>query len=642
MPKNASTSTIIVILCSLLAMAAVVFAGLGFQLQGQVSKEGSYPLFQKINNMSGLQVILGKLDQYAKHYILPTTLIVSGEGVEAEVLAPKSYSETNVQVEGIDEADIVKTDGIYMYIAVIDHFRPKVCIVKAYPPEDMSLMSTINSTGRVEGLYIYNDKLIVLTAQNPYSILKIEGVDPPYSVNRMPITTISIYDVRDRDNPILMKEFNVTGMYVTSRLKEGTLYVIAQCMAREDIIKPLVRDGLWIPRNEDYLWPPAFIVTIFTLNLDDLKAESSSYITPPIDRIYMSHDNLYIVSVRSRDIYRIMFEKSLEIIRPMLPSDVIENLDRAESIYDKARIVGKWLDELPSVQKFMVFERVMGGLNETIVEETYVYRFDLEEVHNGKAIIGIVPGRVLDQFAMHEKNGYFMIATTLHKVCITIEKLSSTTPAIMWISENCFYTLRVDDMRVVSKLEGLAKGERIYAARFVNNYAFLVTYRRVDPLYCIDISDPLNPKAIGYLKELGYSEYLHPYGNHYLIGIGVDADGSGRATGIKASLYDFSNPAQVVKVSEVKLDCLYSEALWTHHAFLFNPMKGYVAFPVPSGIAVIGIGDADLSLKGIISVDHARRSMYIENCIYAIGLSIVAADDSTLNVIAQLPLTEGH
>ncbi|MHC1637500.1 MAG: beta-propeller domain-containing protein [Candidatus Nezhaarchaeales archaeon] len=649
--KGASAGSVAIILCSLIATIAVAFVGLSVQPQGPTGEEARYLLFQKVTDTSMIEEFIDKFGgaQYPTYYtVWRAPLVVTtgeGEAVEVTTPAPKSYSETNVQVEGIDEADIVKTDGTYIYLTGNDilegYLESKVYIVKAYPPTNISLVSTINLAGHIEGLYIYDDKLIALTAQHPYWILKVGGdVIPPYPIERAPVTTIYIYDIQDKEKPTLVKEVNVTGAYVTSRLKGGVLYVITQCMAREDIVEPLVKSGLWIPRNEDYVWSPAFIVTIATLNLDSLESETSSYVTPPIDKIYMSHDNLYIVSVKGRDVYRIMFEKGLEIVRPMLPDDVIEELNAAKSIYDKAQIIGEWFNELPLEQKLLISRTLIEELNETLIEETYIYRFDLDGIHDGEAAIGIVPGRVLEQFAMHEKNCYFMIATTVNKVCI-IERPDEQMPVINWESENCFYTLRASDMEVVGRLEGLAKGERIYAARFIGDYAFLVTYRRVDPLYCIDISDPTNPKAIGYLKELGYSEYLHPYGDHYLIGVGVSIDDVGRTTGLKVSLYDFSDPTKITKISEIKLDYQYSEVLWSYHAFTLNPVKSYMMFPIWDGIAVVSINGTTLNLKGIVDVDYARRSIYIDDYIYAIGSSIVVVDDTALETIAQLTLSNG-
>ncbi len=644
-------ASITIILCSLIATIAVAFVGLSVQPQGLTSEEVQYLLFQKVTDTSMIEEFIDKFGgaQYPKYYIVRRAplIVTTGEeeGVEVTTPAPKSYSETNVQVEGIDEADIVKTDGTYIYLTGNDilegRLESKVYIVKAYPPTNISLVSTINLAGHIEGLYIYDDKLIALTAQHPYGILKVEGdVIPPYPIEQTPVTIVYIYDIQDKEKPTLVKEVNVTGAYVTSRLKGDVLYVITQCMAREDIVEPLAKSGLWIPRNEDYVWPPAFIVTIATLNLDSLESETSSYVTPPIDKIYMSNDNLYIVSVKDRDVYRIMFERSLEIVRPMLPDEVIEELNAVESIYDKAQIIDEWFNKLPLEQKLLISRTLIEELNETLIEETYIYRFDLDGIHDGKAAIGMVPGRVLEQFAIHEKNGYFMIATTVNKVCIT-EKSGEVMPIVNWESENCFYTLRASDMEVLGKLEGLAKGERIYAARVIGDYAFLVTYRRVDPLYCIDISDPTNPKAIGYLKELGYSGYLHPYGDHYLIGVGVSTDDAGRVTGLKVSLYDFSDPTKITKISEVKLDHQYSEVLWSYHAFTFNPAKSYMMFPVWNGIVVISINDMTLSLKGTINVDYARRGIYIDDYIYAIGSGIVVVDDATLETIAQLSLNNG-
>ena len=643
---SASSKPIAVILVSIVAIALVIAAGLGGQWAPQTqSEESGGASFFRLATVDEAKSILAQLGERYEAYraIIGHPVVIAGESVLEFPMASKSYSETNVQVEGIDEADIVKTDGTYMYIAVNGiykgGFKHVIYIVKAYPPSDMEIVSTINLSSHIRGLYVYGNKLIALTTRHVFYIMRAEGnVIPPPRI-APPITTIYIYDIADKAMPIKIGEYNVTGVYVSSRLKDGVLYVIAQFMAREKLIE-LLRE-LWIPRNVDDIWPPAFIVSIATIDLESLSFKESHYLTGPIDRIYMSHKNLYIISSKE-PIYRILIERGIELLSPKLPLEVKAKLNLAKSIQGKMQVIYEWFNSLPIEDRISVVKGVIEGINRTILEQTVIYRIGLDDVHSGRAVVGIVPGRVLEQFAMNEEDGYFIIATTVHRLCVS-EKDGTSMPIINRLTENCLYVLRLSDMKIAGSLSGLAKGETVHAARFIGNYVFLVTYRLVDPLYCIDISDPENPKPLGYLKELGYSEYLHPYGDRYLIGIGISTNVEGFPVGLKVSLYDFSNPMNITKISELKLDYRYSEALWTHHAFTMNNVKGYFMFPVKNGVAVIEIkDDAKLGLKGIIEVDHAKRGLYIDDVIYALGSSLIAVDDQTLEPISEIVLTQQY
>jgi uncharacterized secreted protein with C-terminal beta-propeller domain len=194
---------------------------------------------------------------------------------------------------------------------------------------------------------------------------------------------------------------------------------------------------------------------------------------------------------------------------------------------------------------------------------------------------GVVPGNVLNQFSMDEDKGYFRVATTTGN----------------WRSQtaNNIYVLD-DGLRIVGKLEDLASGERIYSVRFLGDKGYMVTFKRIDPLFVIDLSSPTNPKVLGELKIPGYSDYLHPYDDTHIIGVGKDVNESIDADkvhspnavyytavgGVKLSLFDVSdvsNPKEVSKIAigDAGTD---SEALRDHKSFLFNRGKGLLAMPI--------------------------------------------------------------
>ena len=558
------------------------------------------------------------------------------------------YSKTNVQVEGIEEADVVKTDGKYIYVAR----GSKLYIVKAYPPSEMKLVSELNfSTPMIEGIYLYGDRLVVLASTRFIVICSdyVEGGDkvplprPPIPPVAQPATFIYIYDISDKASPKLVANISVSGGYVASRMKNQYLYVLTQQPViipsePETIVVPEV-DGepvkVWIPENKSLIWPPAMHTTIAVIDVETGGHEAASYVLGAASRIYMSKENLYIICTKVTDLQWTLMKKAVEIIKPHLPRDVRKEVDEASNPYEAASKVYTWLQSLPEEKRDQLVKEVVVKVKPIIPrlyhEETCIYRFDLESLPSEHSALGVVPGRVLEQFALHESKGYFMVATTVSKVYL---KEEDSRYWLDWSSENCLYTLEVESMEIKGKLEGLAPGEQIYAARYLDGLALLVTYRQVDPLYGIDISDPANPKVLGYLKELGYSEYLHPYGDDRLIGVGVATNKEGRWLGVKVALYDISNQADIEKLSEVKVGD-HTPALHDHHAFTLNMEKHYLLLPVEDGLAVVKIAGDKLGVKGIVKMEGAFRGLYIEGYIYAVGRGVVAADNS-LKIVGEV------
>jgi hypothetical protein len=181
---------------------------------------------------------------------------------------------------------------------------------------------------------------------------------------------------------------------------------------------------------------------------------------------------------------------------------------------------------------------------------------------------GEVPGMVLNQFSMDEYDGHFRVATTTY---------GETTG-------NHVYILDMD-LNIVGSLEGLAPGETIYSARFVGERGHMVTFRQVDPLFVIDLSDPGNPRELGYLKVTGYSDYLHPYDETHLIGIGKETTDAGEFAwyqGVKISLFDVrdvNNPLEISKL-EIGDRGTDSPVLWDHKAFLFDKSRNLMVIPI--------------------------------------------------------------
>lgn len=200
-------------------------------------------------------------------------------------------------------------------------------------------------------------------------------------------------------------------------------------------------------------------------------------------------------------------------------------------------------------------------------EKTLVHKINVDKNNIEYQGVGEVPGTVLNQFSMDEFDGHFRIATTTGNWRET--------------SLNHLYILD-KDLKIIGSVEDLAKGERIYSTRFIENKAYMVTFRQVDPLFVIDLKNPENPKVLGYLKITGFSDYLHPYDESHIIGIGKSATEEGRVKGMKIALFDVSdvaNPTEEAKI-EIGERGTDSNALYDHKAFLFDKNKNLLVLPI--------------------------------------------------------------
>jgi uncharacterized secreted protein with C-terminal beta-propeller domain len=288
------------------------------------------------------------------------------------------------------------------------------------------------------------------------------------------------------------------------------------------------------------------------------------------------------------------------------------------------------------------------GWEEMSIDMSQIYKFSLEDDDVSLAATGIVPGHPLNQFSMDEYEGYFRIATT------------------SWgsdLSNNVFVLEQTDDdgeaggdrLDIVGNLTGIGISESLYGARFMEDRGFLVTFRMTDPLFTLDLSTPWNPRLVGTLEMPGYSAYLHPMGDDYLIGLGRDADPqTGAVRGLQLSLFDVSDLANPVR-KDVYLFSqdvwgAHSEAEWDHHAFAFYPSQGIVALPVSAdwagndGLEVISVNkDSGFAHLGTIVHDTpVRRSLRIEDCLYSVSLSTVKVNamPDVENEIASLIYAE--
>jgi hypothetical protein len=279
---------------------------------------------------------------------------------------------------------------------------------------------------------------------------------------------------------------------------------------------------------------------------------------------------------------------------------------------------------------------------------TLIHQFRLDDGTGATYVAsGQVEGRLLNQFAMSEYNGDLRVATTTDDWGGFGEQ-----------SESTVFVLRPegDELRQISSVGGLGKDEQIYAVRFIENLAYVVTFRQIDPLYVIDLTDPANPVEAGELKIPGYSAYLHPVGEGLLLGVGQDATDEGRTTGTQLSLFDVSDPTNPQRISTLPIGG-YSEVEWDHKAFLYWPADGTIVLPVSPGWndcgpaedclakSLVGAGGGavvaeldgrELQARGVISHSSPNRS----GCWNPLQRSIVIDDELVTVGLDQMKFSD--
>ena len=457
------------------------------------------------------------------------------------------YSETNVQVEGVDEPDIVKTDGTYIYVLADQNLY----ILKAYSPQDSKLLSkiSIKDDVYVSEFFVKNDYLIVFGSSYNYPILygiavkEAEGTgeditegDGSWEVSS---SVIKIYDISNRLNPELVKDIEIDGTYFEARMIGNYIYVVSS------------EYSYYIFRNYD---------NNYTLNIPELTIDN--------DTSKISYDQIYYID-------------SPEVVDSM--THVISINLEGLNVNEKSFLIGVSENMYMSENNIYLVYTNYDYNFRTFLEDTYTPSEEKTTVHkinvnNGEINYinkGEVAGRVLNQFSMDEYNNFFRIATT------TGYSWDQNNP-----SKNNIFVLN-ENLEQVSSIEDIAEGEQIYSARFLGDKAYLVTFRNTDPFFTIDMSDPYNPEILGYLKIPGYSNYLHPYDETHIIGIGKETIESSDPSfawyqGLKIALFDVSDFEHPVEVDKIIIGDrgTDSPALYDHKAFLFSKEKELLVIPV--------------------------------------------------------------
>ncbi|MFH1317291.1 MAG: beta-propeller domain-containing protein [Candidatus Woesearchaeota archaeon] len=604
----------------------------------QFSSLAEIKSYIKENQDSGQGFGMGRI--LMKSAEMMDTMAVAESAVGASAGgAAEDYSTTNVQVEGVDEADFVKNDGKYIYMIKSDNIyygyneqnndgieRYNVYIIDAYPADDAEVISKISVEGNPSQLYINGDRLVVigsrqrqtqaenqgsedLTEKRAADGVALESIAPdyPYYPRYTYQTFVDVYDVSDREYPELVDSIMFDGSYVNSRMIGDYVYpIVRENIQYDNIVLPMIYEGEvameiqasdigYIP-YPDYSYTYTHIAAIdITGNVD---VNDKVYLLGNSMEMFVSLDNIYLTHEKRISYYQQqenMMEKVFAATLPGYVSNEIKDLmESDDSLLDKnqkmGEILNKYLDGLSKEEREELEDDMAEKMQEIEIEmqkesqKTFIHKISIDGDKIKYIGTGNVPGMILNQFSMDEYKGNFRIATT-------ISGYSNNRDT----STNNMYVLD-EDLERLGEIEEIAPGESIYSVRFMGDRAYMVTFKHVDPLFVIDLSDPTDPEILGKLKIPGYSDYLHPYDENHLIGIGKEVDESIDADkvhtegavyytaiqGVKLAIFDVSDVSNPIEMYKEVIGDRGTESLATseHKAFLFDRKKELLVVPM--------------------------------------------------------------
>ena len=458
----------------------------------------------------------------------------------------EGYSTTNVQVAGIDEGDIIKTDGSYIYVlsgnqlvilAAAGADTSELARLDVIVPDDDGYVrdyaSELYISGSVAAVILNNNSPV--TTRNGY--FRYE-----------PNSKVLCYDISEPSEPRLLAEFAQSGYYNSSRMQGNVLYLLSNYSVYEDLdvddpatyVPELTTNGTKeLIACEDIRVMPIVAMANYTvitsLDLNTQHRIDQKSVLGWTETVYMSYKNLYLGST-------IWVSEDSEPYKESVYT-VVDHVDSAS---------------------------------------TQLIRIALDQGNLNAAAECIVQGTLLNQFSLDEYEDNLRLVVTIDNYSYRIFRDAAyDIESIQYGDDrdqsNSVYILD-PSMNLLGSIEGLGIDESIYSARFAGPVAYMVTFRQVDPLFALDLSDPTDPQVTDELKIPGFSTYLHPFGDGRLLGIGYDVSDN-RTTGIKISMFDTSDPFKVSESSVELVDTDYSEALYNHKAVLVDVERNIIGFP---------------------------------------------------------------
>lgn len=538
------------------------------------------------------------------------------------------YSKTNVQVENVDEADIVKTDGDYIYYVT----RNNVFIVNAKELKTISSLQIKEDKKQFNPseIFINDDKLIVLgnyyeyeevvtkegdiTPDIAYEEDFIERATPAYT-NTARITSINtakaiVYDISNKENPKIIREVGLDGYYMNSRMIGDNIFFVSR---KSSYYYDGIKDDEILPKVQD---------SIAQQKTRNIECTDIAYFRGTDEHSYMLVGGFNINNNNEMSV-ETFFGASQDVYASE------NNLYLAQTVYDD-----NWY------------------------ANTTIYRFALINSQIVLQAKGEVEGYLNNQFSMDEYEGNLRLATT-YTIREGNEEVVGDADGVPVVSSsetkysNRLYVLD-KDLNEIGRIDDLAKDEKIYSVRFIGKMGYIVTFEQVDPLFVIDLSNPKKPEIKGELKIPGYSSYLHPYDENHIIGIGYNTKSNGHGgittDTMKMSMFDVSdveNPKEMFSI-DIGNQYVYSEILYNHKSLFYKKSENLIGFPVSyDGQGRFEIFKIDLkngfekcaeilNNKGYYGIE---RAIYINDVLYTLHYNrIISYDLNTFEKINELEL----
>jgi len=561
---------------------------------------------------------------------------------------PERVSQTTVQVLSIDEPDIVKTNGKEIFFSqkrgyYYPVFRereilpPKPSflregltrIIKAFPPADLKLESSIKKGGN---LLLQGDILMIFTPDKVYG-----------------------YDVSQPDDPIKKWtiEFNKSTSLVDARLYKKRLYLITKqkiYAPQPCPIRPLKIENKTLvircPQIYHPVTPLPVDITFTILEIDPLtgkKINSLAFVgSSGKSVVYMSENAIYITYSYVGDFVDFFYKFLKSELHDIVPQWVLEKIKKLKDydISQQAKYIEtgilfeKMLNSLSGDERLKLENELSNRAKEYLAEhqrelqKTGIVKISLQKFQIKG--VGEVPGVPLNQFSLDEYQNFLRVAVTVGgRVLGGFLGFGTLTESV-----NDIYVLD-HKMKMVGALKNIGVRERIYAVRFIGEKGYLVTFRRTDPFFVLDLSDPKNPLLKGELKIPGYSSFLHPIERNRILGIGKEG------SQVKISLFDVEDPEHPKEIEKYILKEYWSDILNTHHAFLLDKKHKVFFLPGSRGGYIFSFRNDRLKMIKAISNLRAKRAVYIDDYLYVIGEEkIVVLNEIDWQRVNELDLRE--
>jgi hypothetical protein len=468
--------------------------------------------------------------------------------------APTDYSTTNLQEVGVDESDLVKTDGVHLYALA----GGQLIVTRAWPIAQAAQLGSVELDGWPRGMYLLEDGVTVVVLSDLYwgdepQPLSEEDVSWRYA----PSSLVSIVDVTDPTDPHVVRETYVTGQLMTTRRIENKLFAVTY----EDIDLTVDADSrraarTAIYRSEPWQWQGRRFDNRLVTRGDPEEGDVwDSDVGPTCG----CEDTYYADDLGGTFVANALV---LDLSDPMSEFEGTAVAGRSDTVYASPEAL------------YIAYSEVRNGVFTSFddVLETVVHKFDITGDLPSYAATGIVTGVLTDQFAISEKDSILRIATT------NMGRSRDESDV-----DNGVYTYeQVDDtLQLLDYIDGLAPTESITAARFIGDFGYITTWEILlgDPLFTFDLSDPADIKLGGELAVTGWSDYLHAIGDGYLVSVGMETDTGGWGNQLAISLFDVTDMENPTLKERELLDAWGSEAQNEHHAFNYFPPTESLTIP---------------------------------------------------------------